>query len=1004
MEVSASAPSEIQELEKPETENLKLLKNAVSDYQQAQKTQTEAVSQTDIDGALAIFGATSRDFIPNGTAVNSEKLNAFLNTLEESPRNVRLSGEIPSFQEQYREALAEYKAIVISERYLFSPMERKMYGETYSRMDKLRKRFQYKTLVSLGNRARELFEEDALKETNLPNKQINRIGEAIIQMSTAVCSPELKTIYEPVINQIYQEQQNYTKPADFEKTFYRITPRSQDEKVNLIVYSFGQYFNKEEWESLEATPEQTRALCDAVREPFFTALRDYPVGFGFGMAARFFAVMRDPLAIPALLDFIRRPHDNYGAAGIKEVFALEKIINNPSSREDLEKVIEQSSPLDRHIITEWIQNKESLFALSGKYVSVSKVDLISEAPKYFVTEKLARLAETIAKRQGVELSEDDLLTFFGGRHWNSTTKIEELLIKELGVIAPVIAATRNIDWRIFTPVIYKALVHPENGNYAWFPELIGKEGLGISAESLAKLRNLYNSRDLRVGIMARNIMAEGLLFLSTKDNGKEIAESILGFVTGAREDSARVREAFRLLQTLDGLGEFSYDPKANLQETIADLKGRVVTAVAEKMELGEDEKAAVSEKLPYLVESNVVEIIPSLLSQMNKLSRTSEEKVVREIGRHIVLGDFKSWREGLETSREQLEVLPEDKRKAWLEPVPEVVLSVQAQKGAEARQAVVDAVKRIVSEARAHVQDVYKVDFSPDRARQLGEMQKTLIGEIKASSSENEKKDLGVRKRSVDAELRLIEGFVQLESASPDSLKPQNILSIVAKTKSAMGILSGLDQPMRDLEQIEKVFTTQEKLETVERLQAYDSDDPVALLKAGIEPRETCQSWRGGAYNYCLPAYVTDANKRVFNVEDERGEVLGRAIAKLTHIQTAEKQKQPAILLEPVYATSETPDIYRAIIRLALEKAEAIGAVLVVGREIVVATGADSSKTVSLLPQEAAKAGFNSGRRAVSVYLPPSHNTYEYSDTLGGLMSRFGEYHRLDAEVLGKQA
>ncbi|TSC90033.1 MAG: hypothetical protein G01um10145_464 [Microgenomates group bacterium Gr01-1014_5] len=1011
MEVS-TAPIENRELEKPESPNLKLLKNAVANYKAAVETRVKNpllrfvlkpgnIVREDVDLALSPFGVASAEFMPvQGDPVNTEKLQLFLDKQNEeiwSRRHKFDRDGVENPEEAYKSTLQAFRAVAMTQHFLFSPKRREENSELYQRMEQVKVELQEICLEALGRYGRDLFGKDIVGK--FPYKEGLKMAESIKILATAVSDDDTKKAYQATFEQITKLQTDYENKSNQFTYFTQLLPDSFHAKGEAI-YRVMKDFQKEEWEAINPTPEQTRALYDVVHIKFLQDLFNGRAESWDGTSASHcFYLMRDPRAIPHLIEYLRRFPGGHTSNSV--AYTIDKIAQNPLTQEDLHKVIEASSPLDKRIITEWLLNRDSVYQQFDGY---GMSGLLSQAPKYLALEKMTQIAKTIGKQQGVDLTDTELRAFFFAGGWADTTnKVEDLLIQNIESVAPVVAASGVADWRINTPDIFKALVHPENGNYAWFPEIVAREGIKLDEALIAKLRELYNTRDLKVGIMARNAMSEGLLMLSGKENGREIAESVLGFVTGAREDSARVREVFRLLQTLDGLGKFSYDPKATLQETIADLKEKVVAVVAEKMELGEAEKALVNEKLPYLVESNIVEIIPSLLSQMSKLSRSSEEGVVREIGRHIVFGDFKAWREGLEASKEQLSILAEDKRNAWLEPVPEVVLSVQAQKGAEARQATVDAIKRIVGEARAHVQDIYKVDFSPDRARQLGEMQKTLIREIKANSQEDEKRELGVRKRSVDAELRLIEGFIQLESASPDSLKPQDILSIAAKTKSAMGVLSGLEQPMRDLDQIEKVFTTQAKLETVAVLRAYDSDDPVALLKAGIEPRETCQSWRGGAFNYCLPAYVVDANKRVFNVENERREVLGRAMAKLTHIQTNDGQKQPAILLEPVYTASETPDIYRAIIRLALEKAEAIGAVLVVGSEIVVATGADSSKTVSLLPQEAAKAGFNSDKRTVSVYLPPSNNTSEYSDTLGGLMSWFGGYHDLNAVILSKQ-
>jgi hypothetical protein len=216
----------------------------------------------------------------------------------------------------------------------------------------------------------------------------------------------------------------------------------------------------------------------------------------------------------------------------------------------------------------------------------------------------------------------------------------------------------------------------------------------------------------------------------------------------------------------------------------------------------------------------------------------------------------------------------------------------------------------------------------------------------------------------------------------------------------------------RDIEQIEKIFTVGD----INRVTAYESDDPLTLLKVGVEPKETCQSWRNGAYNECLLAYVADSNKKVLNVVDE-GRVVARSIIKLTNqrdVNDLESTTQrKTLFVETLYLLLPDSEVYRdffyvlrsqvyrAFIRVLLTKAQGLDASITLGK------GFDKA-ALTVFEEEARAFGYVMNQRLLDVFIPPSLNKYEYSDTFrgdngaDGKIGKFNRYQQLEAVTFEK--
>lgn len=219
-----------------------------------------------------------------------------------------------------------------------------------------------------------------------------------------------------------------------------------------------------------------------------------------------------------------------------------------------------------------------------------------------------------------------------------------------------------------------------------------------------------------------------------------------------------------------------------------------------------------------------------------------------------------------------------------------------------------------------------------------------------------------------------------------------------------MGQFNDLKYHAGDLEQeLDYPLGTQAKVKWRENLtltqggiEARERDDFFSTMLLGTQPYSTCLSYRDGAYCNSLLACF-DSNKKVLYAE-KGGEIVGRACIRLTKccLTGAPKdRKEPAgkfsfvdleavnglpeerhqgerlaLFLERPYTSSVGPaeqlQVEALFIKLVQQKAEALGAMLV----------------LSLDYREAAKEGF--AQTYLHLYISASKAGEQYLDSLGG--------------------
>lgn len=707
--------------------------------------------------------------------------------------------------------------------------------------------------------------------------------------------------------------------------------------------------------------------------------------------------MRDPRAIPGMLNHLKMFPPGHTSAEVGS--DLVKICQNPLSKESFDKVVNGLSAIDQRIVKEWLCNPT--WVKNYCYHEASIAESVMNANEHMAYWDLLKTFKSVAETNNIKIDEDTFVSFFvsGENALNESDQITKTLIENPSIVAESVVENKISGLKEHTPKIFDIIANPKDGNYLMLPELVAKK-LELPQENHTKLIELYKSKELSKGVLARKDFAAGLTFLLAKENGKEILNHILEISQVSRDDPKRIREIFRSLQIIDSGEASNFNFLPSLQETIADLAEKKSIFAQKRMGLSEEDLPNLINRVDALIDDGTLEIIPTLIGHFKDVNMPEVENVVIEVGRHIVAGDFREWRNGLETARKQLSILPEPDQKKWLNPTPEVVVNVNIQTNEELLTSAIKSINRVASEAQAHALEVYKFDFSDERVSHLKITIGDLILRLKSTIIKEEKQELINKKQLLEAELSFIDGIRTLINLENNQFDPKKVIDIVEKTQRAMNSMDGLEQSRNDLSEISKIFTTMETLGPAGYFKAYDTDDPLTLLKVGTEPRETCQSWRQGSVNHCLPAYVTDANKRVVNIESESGQIVARSVIKLTNIRNEDGTNTPAILIEPIYGTTELHQVSRSLLRLVLDKARSINAAVILSKRIDAVSGANNNVTVDVVQQEADRANFDVSNKRAVVFIPQSYNRYEYSDSLGGLISNFDRYENLNEAII----
>ncbi|MBU2100931.1 hypothetical protein KKA23_02325 [Patescibacteria group bacterium] len=741
----------------------------------------------------------------------------------------------------------------------------------------------------------------------------------------------------------------------------------------------------------------------------------------------------NPEALPLMLRHIEASGSGHTNNAV--VYAMEKLLKE-SNPIELQQVLE-SLPKSKRILLETLVNENSYMTRFGRIHShYHTCNLLQDGDFTIAKEQLTKILD-----EGKEFDEEKLKDFY----LSNTEDAPEILVSLLKARAEVekIIINSKLDiWTQSSDKLLAALVNPRNGESVTFPKRITQEGLRISDEKmLGVIDHIFATKTFKRSGFEREAFLDGLILLNSKENGKIVLETLLSVYRGTKNDPARIRRIFQLLSTLDSFGEYDFATpnqdkinkidieindlqnqysqtqdkierkkiknrietlNNNLQNLIG-LKGiddvmrqKVAEVACRRLELPQEYQDKIKNNFEELLKSGVFEIVPSLTGKYEEKNEIEVKNLLKTITAHIIEGDFKSWRYAHERSEMQLADLTKEQKDFWKETLEPVIIEVELSENERSRRAdELKAAQEIIKNAKEHILDSQpNFDFSKKRAQSLTTKVNELTEKIKFSISEDEKKQLAIEKRTVQAEATLINRVLEIENETPKSFTREKLLT---QTKELQERIEELNLPLAglDIEQIEKIFTVGD----IKSITAYESDDPLTLLKVGIEPQETCQSWRSGGFNECLLAYVADSNKKVLNIANDEGKIVARSIIKLTNQKEINdfesKTQRKTLLVENPYSLLPNAEVYRAFIRALLIKAQGLNASITFGK------GFDES-IIKVFKEEARVFDYGMNESELDVFIPHSLNKYEYSDTLGGKISWFNRYHQLKAITFEK--
>ncbi|MBD3245223.1 MAG: hypothetical protein GF335_04480 [Candidatus Moranbacteria bacterium] len=426
------------------------------------------------------------------------------------------------------------------------------------------------------------------------------------------------------------------------------------------------------------------------------------------------------------------------------------------------------------------------------------------------------------------------------------------------------------------------------------------------------------------------------------------------------------------------------------------MQNKIVQVFCDRLRISIDYQEQVANNLEKLTKNNLVKIVSTLAGTYESNSQEELNELLKEITIHIVKGDFKEWRYSHAKSSQQLEGLSQDQIDIWknnLEPIEVKEENSEDLQGKISNR--IDTLQIIIKNAKDHILEIRSdLYFSDEKLSEYTQEINGLIQAIK-NSENNKKVELINKKNRLTSEKRLIEGILNLDRVDISDFNQKEILQQVNLIKGMLGKL-GFQEALTDIEQIFKIFT----LEEVNLATAIETDNEIDLLNVGVEPLETCQSWRKGTHNYCLLAYVADSNKKLINVVDQNGKLIARSVIKLTDqrddsdINNTTRRK--TILIEKPYTLSADDEVVKALAKMVFAKASAVDVSITIDSQF-------SERMMQFFEDQAKRNSYIKKDLSLEIYTPESMNIKEYSDVLGGDISHFNQYKKLSATTFEKK-
>jgi len=283
----------------------------------------------------------------------------------------------------------------------------------------------------------------------------------------------------------------------------------------------------------------------------------------------------------------------------------------------------------------------------------------------------------------------------------------------------------------------------------------------------------------------------------------------------------------------------------------------------------------------------------------------------------------------------QLDLLSPEQRDVWQQDL--------------SRTREVDDARDTVEQARADVRQRIadlKFHFQQHFQTRANEIEQTItfaegdLAQIEAMRSKAPKDSAEADRLGQLA--KIVAGVRNLEGLNFDQIKEQEVRvgeqlqALIQATKTLFRQHYGWNeqqiaslQAKMDIELLKGLMLGKLERLQIKSLRAYESSDPIHLMLAGNEPKNSgsCQRYDGEpSLMIGLSGYLLNASEKVVRIKNQDNIVVGRSI-----LRVVEADGRPALFLERAYYRNAQSDaaIDAAIIELSMEKARQMGMPLI---------------------------------------------------------------------------
>ncbi len=506
------------------------------------------------------------------------------------------------------------------------------------------------------------------------------------------------------------------------------------------------------------------------------------------------------------------------------------------------------------------------------------------------------------------------------------------------------------------------LANPEHVKYQDIPLPIRAHLISmLSEERMQQANEIFGQKHLRKSTDAKRRMYRAINSLERHPQGKEVLDHMFTHFKSAEE----IEKISSQLELLLQIGSFAYYfEETDGKKLLTRLQNEIFLRALKRLNLSEKAREKLSHDPNRLLAHDMIGMISTYSSIIDSTYREGLP-LLTEITEHVIEGDFKEWRYSNGISEKQLEFIANAKE-IWKQNKSSSHI-IGDVKGIEPT---INVLHKISQDLKEEYQKSQKIEGSKERLKQVEDHVNKIVMQMMQGTAPH---GAVAQKEELVRDHNVLSGIVRLESASSE-----NISGLETIVTSA--VRSTTQEQMKMLFQQALQALSQPTIKNLHKINVVETDEPYRLFDVGKNPVQSCQRWNEQTgYNKCLLAYVADANKKLYLVQDSYGRTIARSIVRLMPLD----KETPMLLIERPYATSWTPDYGISILRSAMEKAAEISKVI--GREVAVASTAP--EYTNLIKEISKTQKSKVYRKSYSAKLVPSINGFEYSDTFRSTQS-----------------